>query len=159
MCLFLPNICEPMVIWSWSMRCTNYILLAIASFFEQVPVHEYQSFLIGLIPWPMLGELYPRLHSPIGASHTKDSLKHQSFALVHVLSSLNQVILNKHFVICRALAIFEVCHAPILGPTQLADPNRVRSARTYTETLYLLNQTLIYPSLIIYQYIINKCPK
>ena len=55
--------------------------------------------------------------------------------------------------------MFRLCHTPIPGPTRLADPNRVRSARTYTETLYLLNQTLIYPSLIIYQHIIYKSPK
>ena len=30
------------------------------------------------------------------------------------------------------------CHTPILGPTRLADPNRVRSARLRTETLYLI---------------------
>ena len=29
------------------------------------------------------------------------------------------------------------CHAPIPDPTLLADPNRVRGARPYTETLYL----------------------
>ena len=29
------------------------------------------------------------------------------------------------------------CHAPIPGPTRLADPNRVRGARTNTRTLYL----------------------
>ena len=51
------------------------------------------------------------------------------------------------------------CHAPILSLTRLADSNRVRGARTYTGTLYLLNQTLIYPSLIIYQHIIYKSPK
>ena len=28
------------------------------------------------------------------------------------------------------------CHAPIPGPTRLADPNRVRGARLYTGTLY-----------------------
>ena len=30
-----------------------------------------------------------------------------------------------------------VCHAPIPGPTGLADSNLVRGARTYTGTLYL----------------------
>ena len=40
------------------------------------------------------------------------------------------------------------CHAPIPGPTRLADPNRVRGARPYTETLYLFYQTLVYPILI-----------
>ena len=29
------------------------------------------------------------------------------------------------------------CHTPILGPTRMADPNRVRGARLYTGTLYL----------------------
>ena len=29
------------------------------------------------------------------------------------------------------------CHAPIPGPTKLADRNRVRGVRTYTRTLYL----------------------
>ena len=52
-----------------------------------------------------------------------------------------------------------VCHAPIPDLTRLANPNRVRGARTYTGTLYLLNQTVIYPSLIIYQHIIYKSPK
>ena len=52
-----------------------------------------------------------------------------------------------------------VCHAQIPGPTRLADPNRVRGARSYTATLYLLNQTVIYPSLIIYQHIIYKKSK
>ena len=40
------------------------------------------------------------------------------------------------------------CDTLIPGPTRLADPNRVRSARPYTETLYLLYQTLVYPILI-----------
>ena len=31
----------------------------------------------------------------------------------------------------------DICHTPIPGPTRLADPNRVRSARPYTGTLYL----------------------
>ena len=30
------------------------------------------------------------------------------------------------------------CHTPIPDPTRLADPNRVRSARTYTGTFYLI---------------------
>ena len=30
------------------------------------------------------------------------------------------------------------CHTPIPGPTRLADPNRVRGARPYTGTLYLI---------------------
>ena len=30
----------------------------------------------------------------------------------------------------------EYCHAPIPGPTQMEDPNRVRGARLYTGTLY-----------------------
>ena len=30
------------------------------------------------------------------------------------------------------------CHAPIPGPTRLADPNRARGARPYTGTLYLI---------------------
>ena len=30
------------------------------------------------------------------------------------------------------------CHAPIPGPTRLADPNRVRGARLRTRTLYLI---------------------
>ena len=30
------------------------------------------------------------------------------------------------------------CHAPIPGPTRLVDPNRVRGARPYTGTLYLI---------------------
>ena len=51
------------------------------------------------------------------------------------------------------------CHTPVLDPTRLADPKLVRGARTYTGTLYLLNQTVIYPSLIIYQHIIYKSPK
>ena len=52
-----------------------------------------------------------------------------------------------------------LCHNPIPDPTRLADPNRVQGARTYVETFYLLNQTLIYPSLIIYQHIVYKSPK
>ena len=40
------------------------------------------------------------------------------------------------------------CHTPILSPTRLADPNRVRGTRPYTGTLYLLFQTLVDPSLI-----------
>ena len=40
------------------------------------------------------------------------------------------------------------CHTPIPGPTHLVDPNRVRGTRSYTGTLYLLYQTLVYPSLI-----------
>ena len=47
------------------------------------------------------------------------------------------------------LGVKILCHTPIPGPTRLADPNRVRGARTYTGTLYLLNSTLVYPSLII----------
>ena len=31
-----------------------------------------------------------------------------------------------------------ICHTPIPGLTQLEDPNRVRGARTYTGTLYLI---------------------
>ena len=31
-----------------------------------------------------------------------------------------------------------VCHAQIPGPTRLTDPNRVRDARPYTGTLYLI---------------------
>ena len=30
------------------------------------------------------------------------------------------------------------CHTPIPGPTRLVDPNRVRGARPYTGTLYLI---------------------
>ena len=30
------------------------------------------------------------------------------------------------------------CHAPIPGPTRVADLNRVRGARPYTRTLYLI---------------------
>ena len=32
----------------------------------------------------------------------------------------------------------KACHTPIPGPTRLADPNRVRDARPYTGTLYLI---------------------
>ena len=35
------------------------------------------------------------------------------------------------------------CHTPIPGLTRLADPNRIRGARPYTGTLYLLFQTLV----------------
>ena len=31
-----------------------------------------------------------------------------------------------------------LCHTPFPGPTRLADPNRVRGARPYTGTLYLI---------------------
>ena len=40
------------------------------------------------------------------------------------------------------------CHAWIPSPTRMADPNRVRGARLYTGTLFLLFQTLVGPSLI-----------
>ena len=37
----------------------------------------------------------------------------------------------------NALAVVEeVCHAPILDPTRLADPNRVRGARIYILGLF-----------------------
>ena len=35
-------------------------------------------------------------------------------------------------------ARYKGCHTPIPGPTRLADPNRVRGARPYTGTLYLI---------------------
>ena len=35
-------------------------------------------------------------------------------------------------------ALIPTCHTPIPGPTRLADPNRVRGARPYTGTLYLI---------------------
>ena len=38
----------------------------------------------------------------------------------------------------RINSIRMVCHAPIPGPTRLADPNRVRGARPYIGTLYLI---------------------
>ena len=44
-----------------------------------------------------------------------------------------------------------VCHTLILGPTRMADPNRVQGARLYTGTLYLhffLFLTLVGPSRI-----------
>ena len=59
----------------------------------------------------------------------------------------------------RDILRLDFFHAPILVPTRLEDQNRVRDARTYTGTLYLLNQTLVYSSLIIYQHLIYKSPK
>ena len=44
--------------------------------------------------------------------------------------------------------VTRLCHASVPGPTRLADPNRVRGARPYTGTLYLLYQTWLCPSLI-----------
>ena len=32
----------------------------------------------------------------------------------------------------------QTCHTPFPNPTRLADPNRVRDARPYTGTLYLI---------------------
>ena len=42
----------------------------------------------------------------------------------------------------------DIMSHPIPGLTRLANPNRVRGARPYTGTLYLLFQTLVDPSLI-----------
>ena len=36
---------------------------------------------------------------------------------------------------CMSFMIIK-CHAPIPGPTRLADPNRFRGVRPYTRTLY-----------------------
>ena len=43
--------------------------------------------------------------------------------------------LNNHYEIYELFKQVKVCHAPIPGPTRLADPNRVRGERPYTGTL------------------------
>ena len=40
-----------------------------------------------------------------------------------------------------------MCHAPIPGPTRLADPNRFRGAKPYTRTLYLFFFSIFFQSL------------
>ena len=42
------------------------------------------------------------------------------------------------FILIRSLYGGTRCHAPIPGPTRLADPNRVRGVRLKTGTLYLI---------------------
>ena len=55
--------------------------------------------------------------------------------------NISRVIAKRLMNASRADYIFipyNPCHTPIPGPTRLADPNRVRSARLRTGTLYLI---------------------
>ena len=64
----------------------------------------------------------------------------QFFPVEENINSLgNEVLVHKSAYLSPLgwPGIYSGCHTPIPGPTQLADPNRVRGVRPYTRTLYL----------------------
>ena len=52
--------------------------------------------------------------------------------------SVREHVLNMTKLVLSLSPSHRLCHTPNPGPTRLADPNRVRGARPYTRTLYLI---------------------
>ena len=100
-----------------------------------------------VLKWLNTGFIYAISYSPwVSLVHVVP--KKGGFTMIR--NEKNELIPTRTM-IKRRVCIDYRCHAPIPGPTRLANPNRFRGAKPYTGTLYLFFFSELYLYLWIYK--------